>query len=108
MIVIVFGRKQRSATSNVYGDITPKSNKLLIGYCSICNSQKSMTVTDNNIVAEGLGDLFTGRGKKGLNAPKMIAQVVFKILEELWKLGLSLALHLHLETRKQLYHHYVN
>ena len=31
------GARHRSATKNIYGDITSKGSKVLIGYCSICN-----------------------------------------------------------------------
>ena len=31
------GGRHRSGTSKVYGDITSKGSKVLIGYCSICN-----------------------------------------------------------------------
>ena len=31
------GGRHRSATTKKYGNITPKGNKVLIGYCSICN-----------------------------------------------------------------------
>ena len=48
------GGSHRSATKNIYGDITTKGSKVLIGYCSICNRKKSMTVSDNTIQAEGL------------------------------------------------------
>ena len=65
-----------SATKNIYGSITSKSNKLLIGYCSICNRKKSMTVSDNTIKAEGLGDFFKKLGKKGLNVSKKMAKNV--------------------------------
>ena len=37
---------------NLYGDITSKCSKVLIGYCLICNRKKSMTVSDNTIKAE--------------------------------------------------------
>ena len=43
---------------NIYGDITSKGSKVLYGHCSICNRRKSMTVSDNTIVAEGLADFF--------------------------------------------------
>ena len=49
------GGRHRSSTVKIYGDITSKSSKVLIGYCSICNRKKSMTVSDNTIKAEGLG-----------------------------------------------------
>ena len=41
------GGRHISATKNIYGSITSKGNKELIGYCSICNRKKSMTVSDN-------------------------------------------------------------
>ena len=49
------GGRHRSATIKIYGDITSKGSKVLIGYCSVCNRKKSMTVSDNTIKAEGLG-----------------------------------------------------
>ena len=56
------GGRQRIATKSIYGDITSKVSKVLIGYCSICNRKKSMTVTDNTKKAEGLGDFFRNLG----------------------------------------------
>ena len=43
------GGRHISATKNIYGGITSKGNKVLIGYCSICIRKKSMTVSDNTI-----------------------------------------------------------
>ena len=34
------GGRHRSATTEIYGDITSKGSKVLIGYCSICNRKK--------------------------------------------------------------------
>ena len=68
------GGRHRSATKYIYGDITSQGSKVLIVYCSICNRKKSMTVSDNNIKAEGLGDSFKNLGKKGLNVPKKMAK----------------------------------
>ena len=31
------GGRHLSATKNIYGSITCKGSKILIGYCSICN-----------------------------------------------------------------------
>ena len=31
------GGRHRSATKNIYGDITSKASKVLTGFCSICN-----------------------------------------------------------------------
>ena len=52
------GGRHKCATTKIYGDITSKGSKVLIGYCSECNRKKSMTVSDNTIQAEGLGDFF--------------------------------------------------
>ena len=49
------GERNRSATTKIYGNITSKDNQVLIGYCSICNRKKSMTVSDKTITAEGVG-----------------------------------------------------
>ena len=70
------GGRHRSATKNIYGNVTSKGSKVLIGYCSICNRKKSMTVSDNTIKAEGLGDFFKNLGKKGLNVSKKMAKNV--------------------------------
>ena len=70
------GGRQISATKNNYGSITSESNKVLTGYCSICNREKSMTVGDNTIKAEGLDDFFKNTGKKGLNVSKKMAKNV--------------------------------
>ena len=47
------GGRHQSAAKNIYGDITSKGSKVLIGYCSICNRKKSMTVSDITIKVEG-------------------------------------------------------
>ena len=70
------GGRHRSATTKIYGNITSKRNKVLIGYCSIFNRKKSMTVSDNTIKSEGLGDFFKNLGKKGVNISKKMAKNV--------------------------------
>ena len=70
------GGRHRSATKNFYSDITSKISKVLIGYCSVCIRKKSMTVSDDTIKAEGLGDFFKNLGKKGLNVSKKMAKNV--------------------------------
>ena len=67
------GGRHRSATKNIYGDITSKGSKVLIGYCSVCNRKKSMTDSDDTIKAEGRGDLFKNLLKKGLSVSKKMA-----------------------------------
>ena len=58
------GGRHLSATKIIYGDKTSKDSKVLIGYCSVCNRKKSMTVSDDTIKAEGLIDFFKNLGKK--------------------------------------------
>ena len=70
------GGRHRSETKNIYGSITSKCSKVLIGFCSVCNRKKSMTVSDSTIKAEGLGDFFKNLGKKGLNVSKKMAKNV--------------------------------
>ena len=57
------GGRHRSATVKIDGDITRKGSKVLIGFCSKCQRKKSMTVSDNTIEAEGLGDFFKNLGR---------------------------------------------
>ena len=71
-----FGGRHRSATTKIYGDITSKGSKVVIGYCSICSRKKSMTVSDNTTQAEDLGDFFKNLGIKGLNVSKKMAKNV--------------------------------
>ena len=70
------GGGHRSATIKIYGDITSKGSKVLIGYCSVCNGKKSMTVCDNTIKAEGLGSFFKNLGKISAKAGKKLAKNV--------------------------------
>ena len=70
------GGRHRSATKNIYGDITSKASKVLIGYSSVCNRKKSMTVSDDTIKAEGLSDFFKNLGKKGLHVSKKMPKNV--------------------------------
>ena len=72
------GGRHRSATVKIYGDITSKGSEILIGYCSVCNRKKSMTVSDNTIEAEGLGDFFKNLGKVSSKAAKKLATNALK------------------------------
>ena len=58
------GGRHRPSTMKIFGNISSKGSKVLIGYCSICNSKKSMTVSHNTIQAEGLGESSEGLVKK--------------------------------------------
>ena len=64
------GGRHRSALSKIYGDITSKSIKVLIGYCSICNGKKQMTISDDTMQAKGLGSSFKNLGKISAKAGK--------------------------------------
>ena len=72
------GGRHRSATIKIYGDITSRGSKVLIGYCSVCNRKKSMTVSDNTSKAEGLGSFFKNLGKVSAKAGKKLATNVLK------------------------------
>ena len=52
------GVRNRSATKNFHDDITSKGSIVKIGFCSICNFKKTMTVFDNNVVSESLSNFF--------------------------------------------------
>ena len=54
--------------------MTSKGSKVLIGYCSVCNRKKSMTVSDNTIKAEGLGRFFKNLGKISSKAGEKLAE----------------------------------
>ena len=68
----------RSATTKVYGDKTTKCSKVVIGYRSICNRKKSMTVSDNTIQAEGLGNFFKNLGRMSAKGGKKLANNVIR------------------------------
>ena len=68
------GGRHRSATIKIYGDITSKGSKVLIGFCSVCKRKKSMTVSDNAMKAEGLGSFFKNLGKISSKAGKKLAK----------------------------------
>ena len=68
------GGRHQSATVKIYGVITSKGSKVLIGYCSVCNRKKSITVSNNTIKAEELGSFFKNLGKIFSKAVKKIAK----------------------------------
>ena len=72
------GGRHRSTTIKIYGDKTSKGSKVLLGYCSVCNRKKSMTVSNNTIKEEGLGSFFKNLGKISAKAGKKLATNVLK------------------------------
>ena len=85
------GGRHISATKNIYGNITSKSNKLLIGYCSLCNRKKSMAVSDNTIKAEGFGSFFKKLRKISANAGKKLATNALKNSNRFFEIGANVA-----------------
>ena len=74
----VGGRHQSATKKNIHRDITSKGNKVLIGFCSICNRKKSVTGSDNTIQAEGLGSFFENLREISAKAGKELATNVLK------------------------------
>ena len=70
------GVRYRYATVKIFGDITNKGSKVLIGFCSKCQRKKSMTLSVNTIEAEGLSDFIKNLGRNGLNVSKKMAKNV--------------------------------
>ena len=85
------GGRHRSATVKIYGDITSKGSKVLIGYCSICNRKKSMTFSDNTIKAEGLGSFFKNLGRISSKAGKKLATKALKNPARFLEIGANVA-----------------
>ena len=102
------GGRHKSATVKIYGDVTSKGSKVLIGYCSVCNRKKSMTVSDDTIKAEGLGDSFQNIGKKGLNVSKKMSKHVLSNPARALDLTAKIATQQLLENLNRLYQHYQN
>ena len=72
------GDTHRTATTNIFGDITSSASKVSIGHRSICKRKKSMIDSDNTETAEGLSDFFKNLGKKDLLFQKELAEKVFE------------------------------
>ena len=85
------GGRHKSSTVKIYGDITSKGSKVLIGYCSICNRKKSMTVSDNTIKAEGLSSFFKNLGKLSAKAGKKLTTNILKNPGRALEIGANVA-----------------
>ena len=77
------GRKHRSGTKNITGEITINKKtgreiKLLVGNCVIFNRKKSMIVSHNTIQAEGLGSFFKNLGRIYAKAGEILATNAFE------------------------------
>ena len=67
------GGRHYSCTNNISGAITSKGIKMLRGSCTKCRRNRSMTVSDATIEAEGLQDFFKSVGKATVNFGKKVA-----------------------------------
>ena len=77
------GKRHHISTTKIVGDITLnkqtcKEVKFFIDRRSVCNRKEIMTVSDNTIAAEGLGEFFWNLIKKGPNISKSMAKIVQK------------------------------
>ena len=99
------GCGHRSATTKIYGDITSKGSKVLNGDCSICKRKKSMTVSVNK-EAEGLGNFFKNKSKRGVNVSKKKAKNVIKHFGRAPETGANIVSAFASESPKRFYHLY--
>ena len=85
------GGRHYSGTNNIRGVISAKGTKMLKGSCVKCNRNKSMTVSDATIEAEGLKDFFKSVGKATVNFGKKVANNPIRALEIASKIGTAAA-----------------
>ena len=85
------GGRHKSGAVKIYGDITSKGSKVLIGYCSICNRKKSITVSDNTVKAEGLSNFFKSLGKISAKTGKKLANNLLKNPARALEIGANVA-----------------
>ena len=76
----VGGRHYRG-TNNISGAITSKGTKMLRGSCTKWRRNKSITVFDATIEAEGLKDFFKSVGRATVNFGKKVANNPVSALE---------------------------
>ena len=75
------GGRHYSGTNNISGAITSKGTKMLRGSCNKCRRNKSMTVSDATIEAEGLTDFFKSVGRATVNFGRKVANNPVRALE---------------------------
>ena len=92
------GGRHYSGTNNIRGvigepasRISAKGSKMLRGSCTKCGRNKSMTVSDATIEAEGLKDFFKSVGKATVNFGKKVANNPIRALEIASKIGTAAA-----------------
>ena len=85
------GGRHRSSTMKIYGDITYKGSKVIIGFSSKCNRQKSMTVSDSTLKTEGSSSFFKNLGKISAKAGKKLATNVLTNPSRALEIGANVA-----------------
>ena len=80
-----------SGTNNIRGFITSKGTKMLNGNCVKGRRNKSITVSDATIEAEGLKDFFKSVGRATVNFGKKVAYNPVRALEIAIKIGSAAA-----------------
>ena len=70
-----------SGTINIQGVITKIGTKMFKASCTICRTNKSMTVSDATIEAEGLKDFFKSADKATVNFWSKVANNPVRALE---------------------------
>ena len=85
------GGRHYSGTNNIRGFITSKVTKMLKGNCVKCKRNKSMTVGDEAIEAEGLKDFFKSVGRATVNFGKKVANNPVIAIEIASKIGSAAA-----------------
>ena len=85
------GGRHYSGTNNISGAITSKGTKMLKGSCTKCRRNKSLTVSDATIEAEGLKDFFKSVGKATVNFGKNVSDNPVRALEIASKIGSAAA-----------------
>ena len=85
------GGRNYSGTINISGSITSKGTKMLKGNCVKCKRNKSMTVSDATIEAEGSKEFFKSVGRATVNFGKKVANNPVRALEIASKIGSAAA-----------------
>ena len=81
------GGRHYSGANSISGAITSKKTKMLKGNCVKCKRNKSMTVSDVTIEAEGLKDFFKSFDRATVNFGMKVANNPVRALEIASKIG---------------------
>ena len=85
------GGRHYSGNNNIRGVISTKGTEILKANCINFKRNKSMTVSDATIQAEGLNDFFKSVGKATVNFGKKVANNPLRALEVASKIGSAAA-----------------